>query len=408
MAKTNWKCYKKIFRDTWIRTLKSDQNLQITDMTIPGLHLRYYAVSKTIVFYLNYKVPGIRAHRNALLGKYSDSTIKEIRDRAARYRQMLYDGRDPIQEQVAKHKQQEKEQMSRKKISELIDLYHEKYSKVHKRASTLKSERYIISSRIKPKLGNICIGDLDLPILIEFYNSIAAETSFQTATNNLAIMSSFWNWCERYKYLPINSNPCHHVPRGKDKKKVFKTLDLDEYKKLMVALEDGINDKSPYSPSMFRALKLLVLTGCRTTEITKLKKRDIDLDSGFITMESSKNNEEKHPLGEVAVTEMRKAIAESPADDERLFPATRGGPNAVLDLRKAHLWALERAGLPLMRKHDFRHSFISVGTDVLGESIQAVSSTIGHKKVSTTEGYSHIKERTKLETANKIANAIMG
>jgi len=130
---SNWKCYKKIFRDTWIRTLKSDVNLQITDMTIPGLHLRYYATSKTIAFYLNYKVPQMRIQRNILLGKYSDSTIKDIRDRATRFRQMIYDGRDPMMERIAERKKTEQEQASRAKISELLDLYYEKYSMVRKK-----------------------------------------------------------------------------------------------------------------------------------------------------------------------------------------------------------------------------------------------------------------------------------
>ena len=35
-----WKCYTQAFRDTWIRVLRSDVNLQISDGTITGLFLR--------------------------------------------------------------------------------------------------------------------------------------------------------------------------------------------------------------------------------------------------------------------------------------------------------------------------------------------------------------------------------
>lgn len=45
-------CYVKPFRDTWIKTLKSDKILQISDGTIAGLHLRYSPFTDKISFYL--------------------------------------------------------------------------------------------------------------------------------------------------------------------------------------------------------------------------------------------------------------------------------------------------------------------------------------------------------------------
>jgi hypothetical protein len=47
-----WKCYKQVFREAWIRSLKSNVNLLISDTMIPGLHLRFYPNSKSITFYL--------------------------------------------------------------------------------------------------------------------------------------------------------------------------------------------------------------------------------------------------------------------------------------------------------------------------------------------------------------------
>lgn len=403
-----WKSEKKIFRDTWIRSLKGNTNLQIIDAQIPGLHLRFYHATKKKVFYLNYKITNTKIQRNLLIARYGECGLDEVRKRALQYKQMITDGQDPMLERIAKKKKIAKEQAARIKVSELIDVYHEKYSKLHKKPSTIKSERYLIEGTIKPMLGDIYIGDLELPMIIDFYNKIAEKNSFQTAAHGLGLVSAFWNWCETYGHLPINTNPCGRVPRGKDKKKKFKTLNLDEYKKLMVALDEGINRHSPYSPSMFRALKILLLTGCRTNEITKLKKANLDLDNNFIYLDDSKNGEDKHPLGNAAVEELRKALAASPKDSERLFPATRGGADAVLDLRKAHLWALERAGLPMMRKHDFRHSFISIGTNKTSASIHAVSRTIGHSRITTTEGYSHAEDLDRVETAEEITALICG
>lgn len=401
-----WKCYKRIFSDTWIRSLKADTNLLISDTRIPGLHLRFYQPTRHITFYLGYMVRHTKIRRNLFLGKYGEIKLEDVRKNAIMYKQQISAGKDPVVENAEARKKAEEERAKRIKIGDLLDIYFEKHCLVYKKPNSQRSDSFIIKY-IKPILGDLYITELDLPTLIDFYQKTAERTSFSTANHYIALMSNFWNWCETYKYLPLNSNPCNKIQKGKNEKAEIKPLTLDEYKKLLKAIDDGFTE-SQYNPRMFRALKVLMLTGCRTTEITKLKKANVDLENGFIYLTESKNNEKKHPLGQPAIDELRIALQEAPADSEYVFPATRGGPDTVLDLRKAHMWALQRAGLPKIRKHDFRHSFISIGTDILGMPIQAVSKTIGHADIATTAIYSHISDKTRLETANKIALAIAG
>jgi integrase len=401
-----WKCYKKIFGDTWIRKLRADTNLLVSDTRIPGLHLRYYAGTGKVVFYLGYMVRHTHTRRNLLLGQYGVFTLTEIRKRALDFKKTITDGADPIMDSRAAQTQLAAENAKRVRVGELLDAYYEKHSRVYKKPLSQKTDAGLIS-RMKPYLGDLFITELSLPILIDFYKTMTDKSSFGTANHYIALISNFWNWCETYEYLPMNSNPCRKIPKGKNKKITIRPLSLDEYKKLLNALDDGFT-QSPYHPRMFRALKVLMLTGCRTTEITKLKKTDVDLDTGFIYLRESKNNEEKHPIGKPAADELRLALAESPKHSDMVFPATRGNAGAVLDIRKAHEWAVARAGLPKMRKHDFRHSFVSIGTDTLGMPIQAVSKAIGHADIATTAIYSHTSDKTRLDTANRIATAIVG
>ena len=96
-------------------------------------------------------------------------------------------------------------------------------------------------------------------------------------------------------------------------------------------MDAGLTE-SPYHPRMFRALKVLMFTGCRVTEITGLKKSEIDFENRFIEFEeSNKNDEERHPLPMQAIEELKMAIAESPKDSVRVFPATRGNDESLLD-----------------------------------------------------------------------------
>ena len=62
-----WECYKKPFKDQWIRMLKAETNQQISDTTIPGLYMRYSATTGRKVFYLGCRIRGTSTHRNILI-----------------------------------------------------------------------------------------------------------------------------------------------------------------------------------------------------------------------------------------------------------------------------------------------------------------------------------------------------
>jgi integrase/recombinase XerD len=55
------------------------------------------------------------------------------------------------------------------------------------------------------------------------------------------------------------------------------------------------------------------------------------------------------------------------------------------------LWnALEKAGLPKIRPHDLRHSFVS-NLVAAGVDLKTVQELAGHRDISTTLGYMHLR-----------------
>jgi integrase len=370
--------------------------------------MRFYAGTQKKVFYIGYRVKHTKINRNMLIGRFGECSLTKLRERAIRVKLAVTDGHDPMLEQEEKRKKLEAEKSARVLVKDIVMEYYEKYSMTRKRASTQKSDMGQINRYVNPILGDYWVTELDLPKIIDFYEKVTAKTSYSTANRALQFVSSFWNWCELHGKLPLNTNPCSRVDKGTNEKQKHKRLSLDDYKKLIAALDAGFTE-SPYSPRMFRALKVLMFTGCRVTEITGLKKSEINFEERFIEFEkANKNDEGRHPLPLPAIEELKLAIAESRADSERVFPATRGNDNSLLDVRKALAWALNRAGLPQMQQHDFRRSFITIGTDALNIPIQAVSKAIGHSSVAVTEIYSEISEKKRLSTADAIALAIAG
>lgn len=224
------KYFKKTLTDCYVRTLTSKTDMQITDTQIHGLHLRYSGKTGKKVFYLSYILKYTGRQRNIRLGAFNEFSIKDIRYRALKYRQMVSDGLDPMYEQQEELKRQAMELRNRKTVAELLDEYWNKYIIVHKKPSSQKSDKGIIDKSVKPALGNIYISELDLPKLIDFYNTVRKRTSASTANHHIALVSTFWNWCEKYKYLPVNSNPCKLIEKGKNEKIEYAVLDEQGYR----------------------------------------------------------------------------------------------------------------------------------------------------------------------------------
>jgi integrase len=398
------KYFKQKFTDAFLRGIKSNIDMQITDTEIPGFQARYSAATKRVFFYLYYQLRLSRKQRNMKIGTHSELAVKDARLKAIIYRKEILEGKDPMAELVARIKYQKKEEAKRFKVKDLLEEYKEKYSKIHKKPSTQKSDEFMIKKHINPRIGDMAITDLDLEVLTEYYNAAAQATSFSTANHDMSLLSHFWNWCETYKYLPINTNPCKYVKKGKNKKLDYPVLDLDGYKKLFKAIQEGI-DEAPYNPRAFRAIKVIALTGCRCGEITELEKDELDLEHNLLNLKDSKTGAKKVPLGAPAIEELRVALAESSKDSKYVFPPARGGENAVMDLRKPFWWVLKRAKLPMMRIHDLRHSFGTIANE-LGENIYSVKEVLGHSNITTTEIYTHMTDRRKIMTANNIALAI--
>lgn len=281
----------------------------------------------------------------------------------------------------------------------------EKYSRVYKKPSTQYSDGKEYKSYIQPRFGNMCIKDIEEKDIVDAYTAWAKSTSFSTANKVLSLFSSMWDWCETYKYVPRGSNPCKYVKKGSNEKFKAVVLDLAGYKKLFNALDMGL-DRPDMTPRMFRALKILALTGCRCSEITDLERTEVALDEKMIHLKDSKTGARDVKLSDVAVEELRQAMEESAnMDSIYVFPSVHDKNKPISNVTKPFHWVLKQAGLPHMRIHDLRHSFITMGAN-LGENMNAMKDAAGHTKLTTTEMYTHAATTNTFRAVNHIADVI--
>ena len=147
-------------------------------------------------------------------------------------------------------------------------------------------------------------------------------------------------------------------------------------------------------------LEMLYATGCRASELSNLRLRDLHLDEGYCFCRGKGDKERMVPLGGRATAAVREYF-----EHERGLLARRATPAPewlLLSyrgrrLRRQRIWELLkryalRAGAgPDVSPHTLRHSF---ATHMLigGADLRQVQEMLGHASIATTQIYTHVDQ----------------
>ena len=145
-------------------------------------------------------------------------------------------------------------------------------------------------------------------------------------------------------------------------------------------------------------LELLYATGCRASETSGLKLRDLHLEENYCLCRGKGDKERLVPLGararaavELYMQTERPALAgRSDPPLTYLFLSRQGRP-----LRRERIWELvtryaRRVGAPEgVSPHTLRHSF---ATHMVagGADLRVVQELLGHASIATTQIYTHV------------------
>jgi len=207
-------------------------------------------------------------------------------------------------------------------------------------------------------------------------------------------------WAGKRGLLPSEANPCRGIDRYKENKRE-RFLSAAELSRLGEALREAEQEKT-LSPYPVAAIRLLLLTGARLSEILTLKWDYVDPDHQQFRLPRSKTG----PKSIYLTTAVADILQE--------LPRVKGNPFVIVgDRAGAHLVNLQkpwrriraRAGLDDVRLHDLRHSYASVGATG-GLSLLFVGKLLGHKQASTTQRYAHLAEDPVRQAGEQISEAI--
>jgi integrase len=295
--------------------------------------------------------------------------------------------------------------------------------------STLASYQLQVATYVVPAIGDVRLKDLDGPILSRFYATLVAAgrtrrdggLAPKTVRNIAGLLNKALADAVRWKVISANPAPDAERPRAVDVE--MRTWSAEQ---LAAFLRFVADDR-------FAAMwRLAAMTGMRRAEICGLRWRDVDLDAGRLAICQTRTVVKTQVLegspktragarlialdeGTVAAlrswwaTQAADRLAVGPGwiDTELVFtkPEGIGVPPQWVSREFGRLSRL--AGLPPIRLHDFRHTYITVALSVARVPVKVVSQRVGHANVGVTLGlYAHVLPGDDEAAAEAVARSV--
>ena len=202
----------------------------------------------------------------------------------------------------------------------------------------------------------------------------------------VAVLSKFFTWAEQHGLRTTSANPCRHIEKFRERKRE-RFLTEEEFERLGRALAAAEREMLT-TPWIIAAIRLLILTGARLSEIRTLRWAEVDVERRVLRLGDSKTGEKTIHLSNAALVVL-SGIPRLP-DNPHVICGERPGAHLV-NLQKAWRRIRHMAGLDDVRIHDFRHSFASVAA-AQGLSLPVIGALLGHSQPATTARYAHLAQ----------------
>ena len=272
------------------------------------------------------------------------------------------------------------------------------YVATHCKPSTAEEYRRSVKLFIDPRIGRYRVPDIQRSDIAALHHDMR-DTPYQ-ANRTLGVLSKMFNLAELWDIRPDGTNPCRHVRRFREEKRERFLSDI-EYQRLGAALKEIEVDGSETAPAI-AAVRLLMLTGCRLSEIQKLRWQHVDLGAGELRLPDTKTGAKVVYLGDPAIAVLERIDRR---DGNPWVIAGRKPESHLTDLQHPWRRIRARADLDDVRIHDLRHSFASGGL-LVGEGLPMIGKLLGHTQVQTTARYAHLASDPVKSAANRIASRI--
>ena len=276
-------------------------------------------------------------------------------------------------------------------VAETVFRRHERVWK----AGTLAVNRCYLRNQLLPFFGRRRIADIERKDARRWFASLHATPA--AADRSMPVLSVIMREAEAMGLRPEGSNPCHGIRRNRCKGRE-RFLSDDEIRRLSASL----SAHAGRCPHQVAVIRLLLLTGCRKSEILTLRRTDYR--EGRLFLRDSKVGPRTVWLSEPA----RTILDSLDGTGAWMFPSLRiGGHRSESWLNE--FWHRVRDGAELrdVRLHDLRHTHASLALRC-GETVLAIGRLLGHRRAETTLRYTHPADAMAMDAAEKLGSVLGG
>ncbi len=364
----------------------SEKDYFVWDASLPGFGVRVLPSGRKS-FLIQYRDKSGRTRRQGL-GRYGTVTAEEAKTDARELLSSVARGKNPAEE--AKRKR------GAANVAELCERFMADYVPTHCKQSTAKEYKRCMDLFIKPAFGSLLAEDVTRSEVSDLHHK-HRDKPYQ-ANRTLGVLSVMFNQAEVWGLRPDGSNPCRHVKKYEERKRE-RYLSPAELKRLGDTLR-RLFDEGIESRSAINCIRLLILTGCRLSEIQTLKWEYIQGNSAWLP--DSKTGAKRIYLGPAAL-DLLSQIERLP--DNPYVVIGRLPESHLTDMQKPWRRIRKEAELEDVRIHDLRHSFASIAVGS-GESLPMIGKLLGHNQVQTTARYAHLADDPMQNAAERISDEL--
>ncbi len=274
----------------------------------------------------------------------------------------------------------------------VADEVFERYARNWK-PPTLRVNRGYYRNQIVPWFRGRPIGGITTRDVQRWFASLH-ETPV-AADRSAPVLSVIMRQAEVYGYRPEGTNPCTGIKRYRRQGRE-RFLSVAEIRRLGTVLARHEADH----PQVVVIVRLLLLTGCRKSEIVTLKWRFYR--EGKLFLPDSKAGPRTVWLSSAA----RAILDGLPRTAHWVFPSPTTG-RCLNVMTVARVWHSVRAqaGLSDVRLHDLRHTYASMAL-AQGETVLTIGRLLGHRSPATTLKYIHLDDAIVREAADRVGAAL--
>lgn len=372
------------FTKSFIETVEpGEKRLTFTDDKSRGLTL--LVTPKGVkTFYLTRKFRN-RVERT-LLGHYPELSLVEAKSKAARF-QVQYDA--GINPNEAKRRAR-----AEPTLDELFEIYYQDHCLIRNRRPEGVRNNY--RCYLTRPLGHRKISTITRTEIKDLMRKHSDHGQKRTGNIMHGLIRAMFNKAIAWEYME-GPNPAIHIERYPEKSR-DRFLSAEElvrfHKALLKEPDETIRD----------CIYTLLLTGVRRSNAFTMQWSHVDFDQAVWRIPDTKNGS---PHRVVLSPEMMEILKRRRKTARSLFVFPGSGQTGhLVDIKRAWMRLLDRAGIEDLRVHDLRRTF---GSWMLadGQSLSVIGKALGHKDIQSTMVYARLSVEQLRAPVNSISSRLM-